>query len=57
MHSEPIISVAFNGNGTILASGSADYNIKLWNIATKTEITTFSTHTDRIHALEFSPNG
>ena len=31
-------SVAFNNIGTILASGSNDYTIKLWNIETKIEI-------------------
>ena len=28
--------VAFNNTGTILASGSEDETIKLWNIETKT---------------------
>ena len=33
-----VSSVAFNNTGTILASGSSDNTIKLWNIETKTEI-------------------
>ena len=32
--------VAFNHNGTLLASGSDDNTIKLWNLETKTEIAT-----------------
>ena len=35
-------SVAFNNTGTILASGSWDETIKLWNIETKTEIANLS---------------
>ena len=31
-------SVAFNNSGTILASGSNDCTIKLWNIEAKKEI-------------------
>ena len=31
-HSECVNSVAFNHNGTILASGSEDKTIKLWNV-------------------------
>ena len=35
-----VTSVAFNHNGTLLASGSDDTTIKLWNLETKTEIAT-----------------
>ena len=31
-HSECVNSIAFNHNGTILASGSKDKTINLWNI-------------------------
>ena len=34
-HSYSVNSVAFNANGTILASGSSDKTIKLWNVETK----------------------
>ena len=32
MHSDSVNSVAFNYTGTILASGSDDKTIKLWNV-------------------------
>ena len=35
-HNGWVKSVAFNHNGTLLASGSKDSTIKLWNIETKT---------------------
>ena len=33
-----ITSVSLNNTGTMIASGSKDTTIKLWNIETKTEI-------------------
>ena len=39
-HSNYIYTVAFNPNGSILASGSMDKTIKLWNVETKEEIAT-----------------
>ena len=35
-HNSYVSSVAFNHNGTLLASGSGDKKIKLWNLETKT---------------------
>ena len=37
-HKDKVTSVAFNSTGTILASGSEDNTIKLWNVETKSEI-------------------
>ena len=31
-HSDSVNSVVFNNSGTILASGSMDNTIKLWNV-------------------------
>ena len=56
-HSDRIMSVAFNTNGTILASGSFDNTIKLWNVETKTEIATLKGHSDRIMSVAFNTNG
>ena len=39
-------SVAFNNTGTILASGSYDNTIKLWNVESQTEIATLIGHSD-----------
>lgn len=49
-------SVAFSPNGTILASGSAQGTVKLWNVATQRNIRTL--HSDsRVASVAFSPNG
>ena len=57
----PVNSVAFSPDGTILASGGGDYpfnqKIQLWNIATRTEMDTFTGHTNYINSLAFSRDG
>ena len=49
-------SVAFNSTGTILASGSEDKTIKLWNIETKTEIGNFL-QKDHVAYVAFNNTG
>ena len=60
-HSKGIVihvnSVAFNTNGTILASGSSDRTIKLWNVETKTEIATLKGHSYYVNSVAFNTNG
>ena len=51
------MSVAFNTNGTIVASGSRDYTLKLWNIETKTEIATLEGHSSYVNSVAFNTNG
>ena len=43
--------------GKILASGSEDKTIKLWDITTGKEIRTITGHSDSVHALAISPDG
>ncbi len=54
-HTGSVRSVAFSPNGTMLASGSQDSTIKLWDIATKENIATLR-HTHRVHSVAFSPD-
>ena len=56
-HSDLIFSVAFNPNGEILASGSGDNQIKLWDWQTGTELKTLSGHQNGITRVVFSPDG
>ncbi len=49
-------SVAFSPNGDILASGSAQGTVKLWNVATRTTIRTLE-YDSGVESVAFSPDG
>jgi WD40 repeat protein len=50
-------SLAFSGDGKILAGGGSDGDIKLWNPETGAELGTLVGHTDYVNAVTFSANG
>ncbi|MDE3258590.1 MAG: hypothetical protein OYM47_12205 [Gemmatimonadota bacterium] len=50
-------SVVFSPNGAILATGSWDGMITLWNLETNTQIADLRGHTDGVNSVVFSPNG
>ena len=56
-HTDQIRSLAYSPDGTLLASGSWDRKIKLWDVATRTNTATLEGHTGWVSALAFSPNG
>ena len=51
-----LISVSFSPDGTLLASGSGTA-VRLWNVATHTNIATLEDHTDDVTSLASSPDG
>lgn len=53
-HQDGVITINFNADGTTLASGSGDRNIKLWNTKTGTLIKNLRGHTSQINTLAFS---
>ena len=46
-----------DADGKTLASGSGDKTIKLWDVATGTEIRTLTGHTGGVNSVAFSPDG
>ena len=56
-HGAVVRSVAFSPDGNTLVSGGANGTIKLWDVATGRELSTFVGHTNRINCVAFSPDG
>jgi WD40 repeat protein len=56
-HTDVVRSVAFSPNGKILASGSADQTVKLWDTVMGQELRTLSGHGQTVSAVAFSPDG
>jgi WD40 repeat protein len=56
-HTSAVHSVAFSPDGKILASGSDDATIKLWDVGARKEWTTLRGHTGPISSVAFMPDG
>ncbi len=56
-HTSYVWSVSFSPDGTTFASGSNDNTVKLWNVATRTNIATLEGHTSAVWSVAFSPDG
>jgi len=52
-HANAIYSVAISPDGQIIASGSADKTVKLWQLDTGKEICTFKGHSDQVWSVAF----
>lgn len=56
-HSRYVNTVALSFLGNLLASGSSDKTIKLWQLDTGQNLATFRGHSDDVNSLAFSPDG
>ena len=56
-HEEWALALAFSLDGNILASGSKDSTIKLWDITTGELLNTLETHSDSVRSLAFAADG
>jgi WD40 repeat protein/tRNA A-37 threonylcarbamoyl transferase component Bud32 len=56
-HQVAVVAVAFNGDGTRLASASADGVMKVWDCGALRELLTLRGHAGALTALAFSPDG
>jgi WD40 repeat protein len=56
-HTKRVNSVAFSPDGNIIASGSRDETVRLWDTLTGDSIGTLKGHDDLVDRIAFSPNG
>ena len=56
-HTESVESVAFSPDGKVLASGSLDHTIQLWDVATRTTIAVLIGHAAGVESVAFSRDG
>ena len=56
-HSDPVHSVAFSPNNKIVASGSRDMTVKLWDSVSGLELRTLRGHSSSVDSVSFSPDG
>lgn len=56
-HEGAVHGLAFNGDGTMLATASQDTTVRLWDIAAGEHLTTLSGHRSNVRAVAFSPDG
>jgi WD40 repeat protein len=56
-HSKGVYSVSFSPDGTLLASGSLDKTVTLWNVRSGECVKTLSGHSKGVRSVSFSPDG
>jgi WD40 repeat protein len=56
-HLSWVQAVAFSPDGRLLASGSDDHTVRLWDPTTGATVQTLEGHSDSVQAVAFSPDG
>jgi WD40 repeat protein/tetratricopeptide (TPR) repeat protein len=56
-HAGPVTSVAVSSNGELIASGSQDNTVKVWDARTGQELRTLKGHTNPVTSVVFSSDG
>jgi WD40 repeat protein len=57
-HEAAVLSVAISPDGRLIASGSRDNTIRLWDVSTRRAVgSPLTGHTDRVYSVAFSPDG
>merc|ERR1711881_716708 len=56
-HSDSVNTVAFSLDSKLVASGSSDMTVKIWDAAVGSPLETFEGHSDSVNTVAFSPDG
>jgi WD40 repeat protein len=56
-HTREVSSIAMTANGKLIASGSVDLTVRIWDTATKECLASLEGHDGEVKALAFSPDG
>ncbi len=56
-HEDAVYDVAFSPDGAVLATGSYDKTVRLWNVQDGSVIATLRRHQDQVFRIAFSPDG
>ncbi|MBT9156007.1 MAG: hypothetical protein DDT37_00982 [Firmicutes bacterium] len=56
-HEDAVDSVSFSPDGRLLASGSKDQTVRLWEVSTGKELSILRGHEDPVSPVAFSPDG
>src|SRR5437588_105512 len=56
-HRSTVWSVAFSPDGRSLASGSGDFSVRIWDLATGRQQRVFDEHTGPVWSVVYSPDG
>ncbi len=54
---KPALSAAFSPDGRIIAVGTADNTVELWDLYSKQELLTLRGHTGQVTGIAFAPDG